>query len=65
MIDSKKDYIHYLKSDKEALRINSTKMLFKTKSFLFPDPIWKFQKLLRKLEYFHNCKNKGLNEIYY
>lgn len=65
MIDSRKEYIHYLKSDKEALGIDNSEMLFKIKLYFFPNPIWKFQKILRKLEYFHNCKRKGINEIYY
>ena len=26
--------------------------------------IWKFQKALRKVEYYINCKNNGLNKIY-
>ena len=65
MIDSKKAYIQFLKSDRKALGINNTNLVFKIKNYFFPGHIWKFQKLLRKLEYFHNCNNKGLNKLYY
>lgn len=65
MINSKKAYKQFLKSDKEALGINNNNILLNIKDFFFPNYIWKFQKLLRKLEYFHNCKNKGLNKFYY
>lgn len=64
MIDSKKSYNEYLKSDQKALGINSNSRFYKLKNFFFPDPILKFQKLLRKLEYFQNCRNKGLFKIY-
>ena len=65
MINSKEDYIEYLESDKKALGLDNNLLISKIKNYLFPDPIWKFQKLLRKLEYFNNCKNKGLNKFYY
>ena len=65
MINSKKTYIQYLKSDQKALGINNADGFFIIKNFLFPDPIWKFQKQLRRLEYFHNCKSTGLNKLFY
>lgn len=58
MIKSKDDYKFYLQADKEALNIK--------RKFPRPiiDDIWKFEKILRKLEYYHNCKNKGIFKIY-
>ncbi len=54
MIQSYQDYQNYLKADKRAL--NREKGL---KSFLFDD-IWKFQKLMRTLEYLTNCRKNKL-----
>jgi serine O-acetyltransferase len=65
MILSKKEYKNYLESDAIALGININSFVFKVKDMCFPNYIWKFQKSLRKLEYHHNCKNKGLNKLYY
>lgn len=65
MINSKKTYKEYLKSDALALGINIESFHFKIINLCFPNYIWKFQKNLRKLEYHHNCKNNGLNKLYY
>lgn len=54
MIQSYQDYQNYLKADRRAL--NREKGL---KSFLFDD-IWKFQKLMRTLEYLTNCRKNKL-----
>lgn len=54
MIQSKDEYQRYLEADRIAL--NRTKTL---KSMLFDD-VWKFQRLLRKLEYATNCSHNGL-----
>lgn len=51
MITSKKDYLFYLEADRIALDITKKKPSF------FGDEIWKFERLLRKVEYYHNCKN--------
>jgi len=50
MIKSKADYYYYLEADKIALA--------KTRSrpFIFSDDVWRFQRLLRKFEYYKNCK---------
>lgn len=64
MITNKKEYKYYLKRDSIALEVNNNSFSHKLKNFLFPNPIWKFQKLMRKLEYYTNCKNHGLNKIY-
>jgi serine O-acetyltransferase len=53
MIMSKSDYQYYLKADKISLGRKSR----------FPrlnDDIWKFERLLRKVEYFLNCKKGKL-----
>ena len=65
MINSKKTYLHYLKSDQIALGMNHNSLGFKIKEFLFPTLIWSFQKTLRKLEYQNNCKNKGFGKLYF
>jgi len=51
MIRSYQDYLTYLEADRIALKRHKT-----LKSLLFDD-IWKFQRLLRKLEYQINCQS--------
>lgn len=51
MIKSKEDYDFYIDADIIALCISRN-----LKNILFND-IWHFQKILRKLEYYLNCKN--------
>lgn len=50
MIQSKQDYEFYLEADRIALGVKRKKPRF------FGDEIWKFQRLLRKFEYYTNCK---------
>jgi serine O-acetyltransferase len=58
MIRSKKDYIYYLEADKIALGKKRKKpMLF--------DEVWIFQRLLRKIEYYKNCKKFVFYRPYY
>jgi len=58
MIQSKEDYKNYLEADRIALgRPNSLKS--RLQHYIDPGSTWSFQKLLRKTEYYHNCK-KGL-----
>lgn len=54
MIQSKKDYYHYLERDKIALGVDRSSSLLK--EILAPNYIWKFQKNLRKVEYYKNCR---------
>lgn len=49
MIESKKDYLFYIKEDQKALRCTNRK-----RPRIFSDEIWKFERLLRKTEYYHN-----------
>ncbi|WP_296386375.1 serine acetyltransferase [Winogradskyella sp.] len=65
MITSKADYVDYLNKDKIALGLTSNSQQSKIINIISPNPIWKFQKALRKLEYYTNCKNNGLNKFYF
>lgn len=64
MIKSKQDYIFYLEQDAIArgVRVNSLKE--KIKEVLSPTQTWRFQKLLRKLEYHSNCKSSWTSKLY-
>jgi serine O-acetyltransferase len=64
MITSKKDYLEYLASDRLALGIPNT-LAVKFKEFISIYPILKFQKHLRRLEYYKNCKKGFLSRAYY
>jgi serine O-acetyltransferase len=64
MINNKKDYIYYLKRDRIALEVYNDTFASKIKIKVFPNPVWTFQKRMRKLEYYSNCKNKGLYKLY-
>lgn len=64
MIKTKSDYIDYYSQDKIALGIKSSDLKSKIINFISPNPIWTFQKRLRKLEYYTNCKNYGINKLY-
>jgi len=58
MITSFSDFKFYLKSDKLSLRVEES---LKTKSdFAIAEvlEIWKFQQLLRRIEYYKSCKCK-------
>ena len=52
MIRSREDYMHYLESDRIALGRTGKRPRIN-------DEIWKFERLLRRLEYYTNCKNRG------
>lgn len=64
MISSKTDYNRYINQDKKALGIKPTGLGGKIISIFSPNLIWKFQKTMRKLEYYTNCKNKGASKFY-
>jgi serine O-acetyltransferase len=65
MIQTKSDYRYYINQDRKALRIGQLSTMDKVIEILSPNEIWKFQKTLRKLEYYKNCKNKGFAKVYY
>ena len=57
MIKTKDEYLHYLKEDQKALGTYTKHPIFSNNIMvLLTDPCWKFQKLLRELEYWSNCK---------
>lgn len=56
MICSKENYLEFLKADKEQLKRTTTKPKFN-------DYVWKFEILLRKCEYYNNCKKGLINKI--
>lgn len=58
MIQSKKDYLYYLECDKLALRKTTKRPRFKH------DVIWTFERLLRKCEYYENCRKDILGRVY-
>jgi len=65
MIQSKLDYKKYLEQDKVALRLNTLNLSGKILNIISPNLIWKFQKCLRKVEYYQNCKNSSISKLYY
>ena len=63
MIKSKNDYLYYLEADRIAL--GETRKRPHIISFWEIDVIWKFQRLLRKAEYLHNCRPCGIGKFFY
>ena len=59
MISNKTDYIRFLKEDKIALGIK------RKNPKLFGDEIWKFERQLRKTEYYYNCKKNIIGKVFY
>lgn len=64
MIKSKADYYNYLEQDKKALVKEPKSFEDRIIGYLSPNPNYTFQKRLRKLEYYTNCKNKGIYKLY-
>ena len=58
MIQSKSEYFYYLESDRIALDRPRLSILIRVKEFVYIDNIWKFQRLLRKTEYYKNVARK-------
>lgn len=58
MIQSKKDYLYYLECDKLALRKTTKRPRYKH------DIIWTFERLLRKCEYYENCRHDIMGRLY-
>lgn len=57
MIKNKHDYIEFLEADKKALRATDS-----IRDILFHE-IWTYQKLLRKVEYYTNCKTSLIGKL--
>ena len=58
MIESKEDLKLYLKEDKLALHINRKRPL------PFRDEIWRYEIILRKSEYWHNCGSGIIGKLF-
>lgn len=58
MINSYKDYLEYLESDRISLNRQ------KTLRSLLLDDIWKFQRVMRKLEWLRNCKKNRMSKLF-
>lgn len=64
MIKSLEDYRYFLKADSIALRKNGLSFKKRIRFFFFPDYIWKFQRILRKYEYYKNTsQNSFLKKV--
>ena len=59
MIKSKQDYLYYIECDRKARNFKN-KLYFGIRGEI---PLYKFQRLMRKLEYYNNCKTGILNKI--
>lgn len=72
LIRNKKDYLYYLNADMTALKINSeenmgryaTTLPWQVTSYFFDD-CWHFERLLRKVEYYLNCRKSCIDKIVY
>jgi serine O-acetyltransferase len=58
MILSKNDYLDYLNADRLALNKPHLNYRIKIREYATRDLLWKFQRLLRKCEYYKNVKSK-------
>ena len=66
MIHSKADYLYYLEADRIALLRERPKNIQDVlRNIYCPDYIWRFQKILRKVEYYKNCKKGLFSKICY
>lgn len=64
MIKSTDDYVYYLEADRIAKSIPGKTILSeRIKYHIFPNYIWEFQRTLRKLEYYKNCKKGSPSAI--
>lgn len=57
MISSKSELELFLESDRKALGIKKGGIVQSFIEVFFPDEIWKFEKILRYTEYYHNVKS--------
>lgn len=69
MIKSRDDYEFYLKADKLALGLDKERyqescLPWWITSYFFDD-VWKFERLLRKTEYYQNCKTSKIGRAHY
>jgi serine O-acetyltransferase len=67
LIESRADYEFFLEADRIALLTVGARALFKRPPLTFSSAfeIWKFQRLLRKVEFLRNCGQGQLSRISY
>jgi len=66
MIKSKNDYKYFMEADRVAIGIViKPGLTMWIKNFFIPNHIWNFQRCLRKLEYYKNCKKNIWQFIVY
>ena len=66
MIRTKKDYLYYLEADKIALNMYRPRSMVERFDSAIVGNVWGFQRLLRKVEYYKNCKKYShVNPYYY
>lgn len=66
MIKSKKDYFEYLEADKRAMgALKEESLKDRTVNFIYGKEVMQFQQLLRKVEYYKNCKKNVFSKFYY
>ena len=63
LIESKADYEFYLEADKIALLYNYDGELART--YVKRNLVWRFQRLLRKVEFLENCGKGQLDRFFY
>jgi len=63
MILSKFDYKEYLTADRKALGRDLYSSVKRIKNIISPDYIFRFQKLLRKTEFYNNCKKSFFGRV--
>lgn len=65
MIRNNQDYKHYLTCDKNALGIKDSTLIQRIHLLVFPNYIWNFQRILRKSEYYKNCRRDFIGKLIY
>lgn len=64
MIKTKEQYQHYLAADKAAFA-KPKNFKFSLKECIAPHYTWRFQRRLRKLEYYRNCRHDFFGRLIY
>ena len=64
MIEDKNDYLAFLKADRIALGMSKATLWDHFTDFTVGS-VWSFQQVLRKIEYYQNCKKNHLKNPYY
>ncbi|WP_285009802.1 hypothetical protein [Pedobacter faecalis] len=65
MIKSRAEYKYYLSQDKVALGIDRWSFKRRILEIFVPHYTWRFQRRLRKVEYYGNCKRGLFNKLIY